>query len=314
MKKILITIIISVAAILGFAGCAKEKKEKAPYSSENPVQIVATTGMIGDIAQSIGGPRVQVYTMMGPGIDPHLYKAKAGDVERLGTADLILYNGLHLESKMGEILERLEATQHVKAVTDDIPRDELLQADEGVYDPHVWFDVLKWRKVAETILNTLIEVDPQGQQAYGNRYTYVDQLIFELDQYVRDQTARIPAEQRILVTAHDAFGYFGSAYGFEVHGLQGINTVDEAGISDMRALADFITENRIPAVFVESSVSSKSIQALQAAVQDRGFDVKIGGELYSDAMGSAGTEEGTYVGMVRHNIETIVSSLTEGGH
>jgi manganese/zinc/iron transport system substrate-binding protein len=273
------------------------------------MKIVATIGMIGDVASVIGGDRVEVYTMIGPGIDPHAYKAKAGDVERLNNADLILYNGLHLEAKMGEILERISSTHNTVAVSETFREDELIEVKEGVHDPHVWFDVEKWQVVTRNILNALKDTDAAGAENYDENFeTYLRELE-ELQEFVVEQTGRVPERNRVLITAHDAFNYFGEAYGFEVRGLQGISTVDEAGTGDVRNLADFIAEREISAIFVETSVSTKSIQALQEAVRDRGFEVTIGGELFSDAMGSPGTPEGTYLGMVRHNTETIVEAL-----
>lgn len=310
MKRALL---ITLGVIFILFGCTKDSKEEAaPFGPENPIKLVATIGMIGDVASIIGGERVDVYTMMGPGIDPHLYKAKAGDVERINNADLILYNGLHLEAKMGEILERIASTHNTVAVAENFSEDELIKVEEGVHDPHVWFDVEKWQVVASNILSALKETDPQGTERYdANFETYRRELV-ELQQFVLEQTSRVPEEKRVLITAHDAFNYFGEAYGFEVRGLQGISTVDEAGTGDVRNLTDFIAEREIGAIFVETSVSTKSVQALQEAVQDRGFDVTIGGELFSDAMGSPGTPEGTYLGMVRHNTETIVEALLAG--
>jgi manganese/zinc/iron transport system substrate-binding protein len=249
---------------------------------------------------------------MGPGVDPHLYKASEGDVRLLQEADLIFYNGLHLEAQMGEVLERLnEFGIRTVAVTDKVDRSLLQSPPEfaGNYDPHVWFDVTLWMQAAEQVRETLMEVDPENSSVYAaNAETYLTSLE-ELHQYVLNQANSIPAEQRVLITAHDAFNYFGRAYGFEVRGLQGISTEAQAGTADVQALADFIVEKQIPAIFVESSVPQRNVEAVQAAVQAQGFDVKIGGSLFSDAMGTEGTPEGTYVGMVRHNIDTIVNAL-----
>jgi manganese/zinc/iron transport system substrate-binding protein len=267
--------------------------------------------MITDIVQQVGGERVQVTGLMGPGVDPHLYKASEGDVLRLGTADVIFYGGLHLEAKLADVLERLGERVRTVAVTDRIDRSALLKPAEfeGQYDPHVWFDVTLWMKAVERVRDTLIETDPGSADLYrANAAAYLQQLE-ELHRYVEDQAARVPPEQRVLVTAHDAFNYFGRAYGFEVRGLQGISTAAEAGASDVRGLADFLAQRKIRATFIESSVPVRNIEAVQAAVRSRGWDIRIGGELFSDAMGSAGTPEGTYIGMVRHNIDTIVSAL-----
>jgi manganese/zinc/iron transport system substrate-binding protein len=230
----------------------------------------------------------------------------------LQEADLIFYNGLHLEAQMGEVLERLnEFGRKTVPVTDKIDRSLLQSPPQfaGNYDPHVWFDVTLWMKAAEQVQETFLEVDPGSATTYeANAESYLAELE-ELHQYVLDRANTVPAEQRILVTAHDAFNYFGRAYGFEVRGLQGISTEAQAGTADVQALADFIVEKQIPAVFVESSVPQRNVEAVQAAVQAQGFAVEIGGSLFSDAMGTEGTPEGTYVGMVRHNIDTIVEAL-----
>jgi manganese/zinc/iron transport system substrate-binding protein len=254
---------------------------------------------------------VSVTGLMGPGVDPHLYKASEGDVGSLTEADVIFFNGLHLEAKMGEVLEQMGGRTKTLAVTDGIDESLLLSPPEfeGAHDPHVWFDVALWMKAVEAIRDTFIEVDPGSADLYrANADEYLAELE-ELRAYVQEQTARVPEQQRVLITAHDAFNYFGQAYGFEVRGLQGISTATEAGTGDVQALATFIADNQIPAIFVESSVPVRNIEAVQAAVQAKGFEVNIGGELFSDAMGDWGTEEGNYIGMVRHNVDTIVSAL-----
>jgi manganese/zinc/iron transport system substrate-binding protein len=280
--------------------------------AERTINVVTTTGMIADIVKNIGGERVQVTALMGPGVDPHLYKASEGDVLRLQEADIIFYNGLHLEAQMGDVLERInEFGKKTVAVTDLIDRSllESPPAFQGNYDPHVWFDVTLWMKAAEQAAQTLIEMDPSSRSKYeANAQAYLSRLE-ELHRYVREQANSIPAEQRVVITAHDAFNYFGRAYDFEVRGLQGISTEAQAGTADVQELTGFIVEREIPAIFVESSVPQRNVEAVQAAVRARGFNVKIGGSLFSDAMGSEGTPEGTYIGMVRHNIDTIVTAL-----
>jgi manganese/zinc/iron transport system substrate-binding protein len=304
MKKA-ITLLISLALLL--SACAAEKN-----NDSGKLNIVTTTGMIADIVKNVGGEYVAVRALMGPGVDPHLYKASEGDVIRLQEADVIFYNGLHLEAQMARVLEKLnDFGVKTSAVTDKIDRSLLESPPEfqGNYDPHVWFDVTLWMKAVEQVEETLVEADSANSSVYeANAETYLKQLE-DLHQYVLNQANTIPAEKRILITAHDAFNYFGRAYGFEVRGLQGISTEAQAGTADVQALARFIAENRIPAIFVESSVPQRNVEAVQAAVQAQGFEVKIGGSLFSDAMGSEGTLEGTYVGMVKHNIDTIVSAL-----
>jgi manganese/zinc/iron transport system substrate-binding protein len=279
------------------------------------LRVVATIGMIGDAAERIGGDRVRVTSLMGPGVDPHLYKARAGDVRRLSRADLVLYNGLHLEAAMGEVLEELGQRQRTVAVSTGVDRSRLMSPPEfgGSFDPHIWFDVGLWSDAVRRIGQALAEADPLHAAEYSSRTTAYLQELAELDAWVRSRVATVPPASRVLITAHDAFGYFGRAYGFEVMGLQGISTTAEAGTSDVQRLAALIVARRIPAVFVETSIPRRTIEAVQAAVSARGFRVEIGGELYSDALGGAGTAEGSYVGMVRHNVETIVAGLGGGG-
>ena len=305
-------IYISLCLIVILIGTGCDPKEQPDASTEGKLRVVTTIGMITDIVRNVGGERVDVVGMMGPGVDPHLYKPTAKDVQRLSSAHLIFYNGLHLESKTGDVLAKMSGDTKTVAVTESVNQDLLLKPPEfeGQYDPHLWFDVKLWMKAVGKVRNTLSEFDPDNAVMYWtNAERYLVKLM-ELHEYVKEQAARIPSEQRVLVTAHDAFNYFGKAYGFEVRGLQGISTATEAGIADVQELATFIAERRIPAIFVESSVSSKSLEAVKAAVNSKGFNVEIGGELFSDAMGNAGTPEGTYIGMVRHNIDTIVNALT----
>ena len=300
-----------VLLVIGLAGCNRSSDRTTTDISQRTIRVVATIGMITDLAENIGGTRVQVTGLMGPGIDPHLYKASAGDVERLSGADLILYNGLHLEAKMGEVLEQMSGRTKTAAVAGRLAEEHLLTPPEfqGAHDPHVWFDVTLWIKAGEKVRDTLAEFDPTHAEQYRqNAKRYLEELA-QLHEYVKTQAAMVPEQKRVLVTAHDAFNYFGRAYGFDVRGLQGISTASEAGTGDVQDLAQFIADRQIPAIFVESSVPQRNIEAVQAAVRSRGFDVKIGGELFSDAMGNKGTPEGTYVGMVRHNINTILAGL-----
>ena len=282
-----------------------------PPQEEGRVSVVTTIGMIRDVVENVGGQHVTVVGLMGPGVDPHLYKASEGDVRRLFRADVIFYGGLHLEARMGEVLEEMGGRSRVRAVTDAIPREQLLAPPEfkGAHDPHVWFDVRMWAYTVDVVAQTLAKTDPaHANEYFANAQRYQSQLQ-ELDAYVRAQAALVPRERRVLITAHDAFNYFGRAYGFQVRGLQGISTASEAGTADVQALAEFIATRRIPAVFVESSIPRRTIEAVQEAVRARGFEVQIGGSLYSDAMGNPGTPAGTYQGMVRHNIDTIVRAL-----
>ena len=276
------------------------------------VQVTATTGMIADVAREVGGAYVEVTGLMGPGVDPHLYKASQGDIRKLEQAKVIFYNGLHLEGKMTTILEKMSKSKQVTAVAENIPVEELHsgQATGGTeYDPHVWFNVKHWMSATEAVRDTLMEADPDHAQQYkAQAETYLEKLD-ALDKEVRANIGQIPEESRVLVTAHDAFGYFGQAYGIKVMGLQGISTAAEYGAKDVSELRDFLVENQIKAVFIESSVPAKAMEAIIAGAAEKGHTVKIGGELFSDAMGAEGTVEGTYIGMVRHNVETIVAAL-----
>jgi manganese/zinc/iron transport system substrate-binding protein len=304
---------LCLALVLVVAGCGKQETGLVdPELGDRKIRVVATTGMVTDIVENVGGDRVDVDGLMGPGIDPHLYKATEGDVIRLADADVVFYNGLHLEAKLAEVFERMGGQARTVAVTDGIPRDGLIasRAFGASYDPHVWFDVSLWMASTRETRDALADLDPEHAATYrANAARYLADLA-KLDGYVRERAAEVPRERRVIITAHDAFNYFGQAYGFEVRGLQGISTVTEAGTGDVQELADFIVERRIPSIFVESSVSPRMIQAVEEAVGARGFDVAVGGSLFSDAMGDPGTPEGTYVGMVRHNVDTIVEGLT----
>jgi manganese/zinc/iron transport system substrate-binding protein len=311
---------ILLVVLLLVSGCGKPQGGGAaapapPDLAKRKIRVVATIGMIAEMAAQVGGDRVEVKGLMGPGVDPHLYKASEGDVIRMASVDIVFYNGLHLEGKMSDIFERMQSRIRTVAVTDGIARERLLRPSEfkGAYDPHVWFDVALWMEAVKTVEKALIAMDPTHGDLYSaNGERYLEQLA-ELDRYVRREAEKVPPRRRILCTAHDAFNYFGRAYGFQVRGLQGISTVAEAGAADIQSLARLVVENGIPAVFVESSVPPRYIEALQEAVAARGGRVRIGGSLFSDAMGDPGTPEGTYDGMVRHNIDTIVGALSVPG-
>jgi manganese/zinc/iron transport system substrate-binding protein len=304
-------ILIGLALVITLAGCGRPAALMPVDLAGRQIKVVTTVGMITDIVQVVGGERVQVKGLMGPGVDPHLYKATEGNLITVADADLVFYNGLHLEAKMGEVFERMGGRIKTVAVTKKIDESHLLSPPEfqGFHDPHVWFDVTLWMSAVETVRDTLVEMDPTHAQVYrSNAEKYLEELA-TLHEYVKAEAAKVPQNARVIITSHDAFNYFGKAYGFEVRGLQGVSTATEAGVADVQSLANFIAERQIPALFVESSVSSRSIEAVQAAVRARGWDVKIGGELFSDAMGTPGTPEGTYVGMIKHNIDIVVSAL-----
>lgn len=276
-----------------------------------PLQIVATVNFVTDLVQQVGGNRVRVEGLMGAGVDPHLYKASAGDVRKLQQAHLIFYAGLHLEGKMVELLERLP---RAIAVSDAIPRERLIRPPGGfagqyTYDPHVWFDVTLWKLTVTRVRDALSQIDLAGAAYYRANAEAYGRRLDQLDAFIRQQIAQVPPQQRVMITAHDAFAYFGRRYGLEVRGLQGVSTVSEAGTRDVQQLADFIVQRRIRAVFVESSVPRRALEAVVAAVRARGWNVAVGGQLFSDAAGNPGTPEGTYVGMMEHNVRTIVSGL-----
>lgn len=285
-------------------------REAPKRANEKPL-LVCTTGMVADAVKTIVGDVATVRALMGPGVDPHLFKATQSDLTALMDADAIFYNGLHLEGKMGEILEKLGRQKPVIAVGEGLPKSMLINSTTyaDAHDPHVWFDVAMWAQVVQFTTQELIKLYPQHRTAFtesGERYVL---NLMELDAAIKKQIELIPEEQRVLVTAHDAFTYFGRAYGIEVRGLQGISTVSEYGLRDVANLVNYLTENKIKAVFVESSVPRKSLEAVVEGCSKRGHNVVIGGTLFSDAMGSPDTEEGTYVGMVRHNVNTIMLAL-----
>lgn len=307
-------VLLGVVALLG-GGCEIAETPSGKNGPiEGPLRVTCTIGMISDVAATIGGDHVSVVGLMGPGVDPHLYKATQGDLARLREADVILYNGLHLEGRMADVLVKLASRIPTYQVTDTIDPELLREPPEfsGNYDPHVWFDISLWKTVASRIHEIFTEHDPTHQAYFDARAEAYLAELDELHQYAQTELASIPAENRILVTAHDAFGYFGRAYGLEVLGIQGISTSSEYGLQDLNTLITTLVERKIPAVFVESSVSPRSIEALIAGAAAKGHSVKLGGKLYSDAMGADGTPEGTYLGMVRHNIDTIVKALQHG--
>ncbi|WP_274363555.1 metal ABC transporter solute-binding protein, Zn/Mn family [Paenibacillus thermotolerans] len=293
------------------SACGRQEASTG-VSAGGKVKATATIGMITDLVRNVGGEHVEVSGIMKAGVDPHLYKASEGDIHKLDTADIIFYNGLHLEGKMVEILEKMAKDKPTVAVSKNIPPSRLLAGDpeQGTgHDPHIWFNVQHWMSAVETIRDELVKLDPSHADTYKNNAEQYLKKLKELDAYTKEQIASIPAGQRVLVTAHDAFGYFGEAYSIKVMGLQGISTASEAGTKDVTELRDYLVDNKIKAVFIESSVPRKAIDAVIQGAKEKGHTIVIGGELFSDAMGEEGTEEGTYIGMVRHNVDTIVKAL-----
>jgi manganese/zinc/iron transport system substrate-binding protein len=294
------------ALIVLAGGCTPK-----PRSPHEKLQIVTTTGMIQDAVQHVAGQHADVTALMGPGVDPHLYKATQGDVKKLSEADLVFYNGLHLEGKMVEVLRKLNRVKPVTAVADGIPEGELrtVPGFQGSHDPHIWFNVHLWKQTVLQVSRTLQAQDTAHAAYYkanGERYAA---RLDSLHIAVQKTLAALPESQRILITAHDAFGYFGDAYHVQVRGLQGISTMSEFGVKDVTDLVNFIVAHKIKALFVETSVSAKSIEAVMEGCRQKGWQVSIGGNLYSDAMGATGTPEGTYIGMIHANVNTIVKAL-----
>ena len=286
-------------------------QDASQNESQGKPKVVTTTGMIADAVLNVAGDSLQVEALMGPGVDPHLYKATQGDLKKLSQADLVFYNGLLLEGKMGEVLKKLDRIKPVIAVGNAIDTSLLLASPlyPDAFDPHIWFDVALWKQVVNKINESLQEFDPANAAYYRQNASRYLQRLDSLHQEVARQIAEIPADQRVLITAHDAFEYFGRAYSIEVRGLQGLSTLTEFGLKDITDLVQFIIDRNIKAVFVETSISERSIQAVVEGCQKRGHQVRIGGSLYSDAMGASGTPEGTYIGMVNANVQTITQAL-----
>jgi manganese/zinc/iron transport system substrate-binding protein len=305
--------VVLIALVASGGGCDSGPKagvrEVATFSGDGPIEVVSTTGMVAEVVERVGGERVRVSALMGAGVDPHLYKPSPGDISALSKADAIFFSGLHLEGKMGDVLERLGRSKPAVAVAEGIEPDRLIDLEGGQVDPHVWFDVALWSETIEVVREAMTIFDPSSADAYARNAEAYRLELADLDEEVRSRIAEIPEHRRVLVTAHDAFGYFGRAYDVEVRGIQGISTESEAGVREINELVDELVDRRIPAVFVESSVSDRNVRALVEGCEARGHRMRIGGQLYSDAMGAAGTPEGTYPGMVRHNVGTIAEAL-----
>jgi manganese/zinc/iron transport system substrate-binding protein len=299
---------------LGLIACAAGAPGLLAGSSDSgpKIKLTTTTSMVTDLVKTVGGERVEVTGLMGAGVDPHLYKASASDITRLQRADVIFYNGLLLEGKLQDVFARMARTKkHVYAITESIDEKEFLEPDSfgGHYDPHVWFDVILWSKCIESVVKGLSEFDPKSKDYFEKRGKEAQAKMRDLHAWALKKAAELPKEKRVLITSHDAFNYFGRAYGFKVVGLQGISTVEEPSLAAMTKLVDFVKEQKVKAIFIESSVSPNAIKRIS---QDAG--VKIGGELFSDAMGTPGEMEngydlGTYEGMIKHNLTTVVNAL-----
>jgi manganese/zinc/iron transport system substrate-binding protein len=297
-------LLLAAAAVL-LGGC--ESPAEAPASGR--IRAVCTTGMVADLVRNIGGPRVDVVQLMGEGVDPHLYKVSPGDVRELVAADVVFFSGLHLEGKLDQVLHRLADRKPSIAVTEDIPREKLLHLEDSIIDPHVWFDVSLWSLGTVAVERQLAAMDPDHAGEYRVRADEYRAKLDSLHRYCIDRLAKIPKDKRVLVTAHDAFGYFGRAYGVEVRSIQGISTDSEAGVREINDLVDFLVQRNIGAVFVETTVNDRNMQALVEGCASRNHPLRVGGELFSDAMGAPGSPGGDYPGMVRHNVDVIADAL-----
>lgn len=307
-KKIFISALFTLLFLIA---CTSENLPESDGSTEDSINVVTTTTMITDLVKEIGGEHVSVEGLMGPGIDPHGYRATPSDALSLQEADIIIYNGLDLEGQMSEVLEALESQDRTVIVLEETyePSQLLDSEEDELYDPHVWFDVSLWKEASSHVAKELADYDPEHAAVYLENDEVYQEKLDGIEGYIEERVSEIPEEQRYLVTAHDAFSYFGEAYGFEVIGLQGLNSQTEAGTRDISQLADLIAEQEIGAIFIETSVSTRNIEALQDAVRARDFDVEIGGELYSDALGSESENADTYIKMFRNNIDTIINAL-----
>ena len=306
------SLIALVSIVLMMIGCSGRSEPAKGDESDQPIRIVTTTGMITDIVERIAGEHARVDGLMQSGIDPHLYKPTRNDISTLAQGDIVFYNGLMLEGKMTDALVRVASGgAKVIAVTESIDESYLLSPPEfeGHHDPHVWMDPRAWARSCEVVAQTLIEYDPDHIEDYRRNADQIIQEINALDEYCQQSLETIPQPQRVLVTAHDAFNYFGRRFGFEVVGIQGISTESEAGVRDIERIVDLLVSREIGAVFVETTVSERNIRALIAGAKDQGHRVRIGGSLYSDAMGPEGSYEGTYIGMIDKNVTTITRAL-----
>lgn len=309
-RRALLGLVAGFTSAIFALGLGSPALAQAP--SRAPLNVVTTTGMVADLVRTVGGERVKVSQLMGEGVDPHLYKATRSDMSAMLGADVVFYNGLLLEGKLSDALVRIATSgKPVFAVTELIEESALLQPEgtEGHFDPHVWMDPRAWTKAVEVVRDKLAERDPSGAATYRANAANLQKDIEALDAYAERVLQAVPTERRVLVTAHDAFNYFGRRYGFEVLGIQGVSTESEAGLKQIESLVDLLVTRKIPAVFVESTIPDRSVRALIAGAKAKGHVVTIGGELYSDAMGKPGTYEGTYVGMIDHNVTTIARAL-----
>lgn len=323
--RLCILIVVCVPTVFGAAGCGPADgvahggthhrpvggvpEVRFTHAGALPIRAVCTTGMVAEVARAVGGEHLAVECLMGEGVDPHTYKPVLGDLRRLQAADLVLYSGLHLEGRMADLFARLGKRRPAFALAEAAPAERLIEAGPGAHDPHLWLDAAGWAAVAEATGEILARFDPPRAADYRANAARTASEWRALDAECRELLATVPPERRVLVTSHDAFQYFGRAYGVEVRGVQGLSTESEAGVREVNALVELLVSRRVRAVFVESSVSRRNVMALIEGCAARGHRVRLGGTLFSDAMGEPGTPEGTYPGMLRANVRTIVEAL-----
>jgi len=300
--------VVILIALITFS-CKKEVKEK---SGNEKLKVVCTTSQVTDLVKELAGDLVELEGLMGAGVDPHLYKASEGDVTKFFNADVIFYSGLHLEGKLEDVFEKMRHQgKKTISVSDAIAKEELISSADfaSSYDPHFWFSIPKWKKATQYAAGELSKLDPKNKSTYeDNAKLYIDKLN-QLEKNNTLQLEVLPEEKRILVTAHDAFAYFGKTYHFKVVSLQGLSTATEAGVQDVQRISEFIITHDVKAIFIESSVPVRTVEALQAAVQSKNHEVAIGGTLFSDALGNPDALEGTFIGMYEYNMKTIVNAL-----
>lgn len=317
--RIMRSVLLVIGFLVSLAGCNGDSKGKLAekktldiqkkFSGVYPIKVVATTGMVADLVRNIGGERVRVDQMMGQDVDPHLYRPNTADIAKLEQSDVIFYNGLHLEGKLGDTLSRLGDRIPSIGIGEYLDPARLLTEEGDMVDPHIWFDVKLWSDAAVVVSDTLAAYDPTNAEEYRKRATDYRAQLDALDKETRSEIATIPKEKRLLVTSHDAFRYFGRAYDIEVRGVQGISTESEASVKDVESLVTLIVDRKVKSVFIESSVSPRNVESIMEGCRARGHRVTMGGQLFSDAMGETGTAEGTYIGMIRHNVKTVVNAL-----
>lgn len=312
MNKLRSSFLLLIGVLLLLSGC-QTGKDSSNVDNQGKLNVVTTIAQIGEPLSVIGGDLIAVTSLMGPGVDPHLYKATTGDITKLEKSDVIFYSGLHLEANMLEVFNEMGKGKTVVAIGEAVGEDHLFKDETGAIDPHIWFDIDIWKTALGVAVDELIKLLPEHKDTLtANRDDYFAQLD-KLKNESKEKLKQIPSEKRILVTAHDAFGYFGAANDVKVVGLQGLSTEDEIGLTDIEDTIDLLMEHQVPAVFIESSINPDSINAVIEGANKNGLDVQLGGELFSDAMGAEGTPEGTYIGMYAHNVETISKALIGEG-